>query len=922
MRWVLFSSIPLLATAEPTDHWAYRAPVAVELGTDQHPVDTLLLRQREKFGTVAGPLADPRTWALRASFSLTGLPPTPEQIARLEADPKTWPTLLEEWMTDSAYGERWARHWMDVARYADTFGYNFQKDNRFPYAWTYREWLIDAFNRDLPWSEFITLQVAADQVVDRPDHPDLAALGFLTVGPRGRHEEMIDDRVDVLTRGFMATTVSCARCHDHKTDPISTTDYYSLFSILENADANQRGPVIGIPSDEKAHQQFMAEMKKIDQQNHVFRRKIVTQIREPATLAVYLLLGWQAQKEDWDLGKAESTGFKAGNYRGKAIMQWKKFLEVAAMGEKATPRLAQWKSAMDAPDAPRDELCTALANEWHSAIKDEKGPLANQAKRDLCPLSFDEGKVQAFFTQEDGQKNRELEASRARLESTHPGGPPRAMVVHERPKHAPARVYKRGDPSQKGEPFERHWLTVLGGEKFPEDQSPRLTVAERIASSENPLTARTIVNRVWAWHFGAPLVDPGDFGPQTPEPLQLELLDWLAVWFTDNGGSLKKLHHLLLSSEAFRLTADAHAGNLQRDEANHTFWRWNRQRLSFEAIRDRILHTAGALGLKTRGGRSIELEKPEADRRRTIYAFLDRFQLPGQFVNFDLPHPDHHAPRRIETTVPQQALWFLNGPLALRQASTLVASPDFKALHDSRERITWLFQRLYLRDPSPEEASFLQAWIAEAKDRDYAPLVDGRWSVGHRPESETPSLVFKPLDHLEKGTWSSGKDPKTAPLGYLRANRNGGHSGNRHSLVARWTASGPGEFRLVGTLRRTQKGGVPLAWRTVGSDGKLLDEGDFAPESTIRIDGKWTPLATGDPLDFVLRAPEGSNCGGFEWRLRMLGRETPDAPEIELSRIEQDFPTNRHQPILTPQGDPWTDLVQMLWASNEFNFLD
>ena len=916
--------IPVLAASaeEPADHWAYRAPVAVELGTYVHPVDALLQRQREKAGTVAAPLADPRLWALRASFSLTGLPPTPEQVARLEADPSIWPVLIDEWMADPAYGERWARHWMDVARYADTFGYNFQKDNRFPYAWTYREWLINAFNRDLPWSDFITLQVAADQVVGRPDHPDLAALGFLTVGPRGKHEEMIDDRVDVMTRGFMATTVSCARCHDHKTDPISTEDYYSLFSILENADANPRGPVIGTPSDGKAHAQFLAEMEKIDREDQAFRRGIVKQLREPTSLAVYLRLGWQAQTEGWNLGKAESEGFKAGNSRGKAIMQWKKFLEETATGDKAVPRLAEWHLAMSATDAPREKLCQSLANEWHSAIKEGKGPLANQAKRPLCPLSFDEGRVQAFFTQEDGQKNRELEASRARLESTHPGGPPRAMVVHERPKYKSAQVYDRGDPGQKGDPFERHWLTVLGGETFPEGQSPRLAVAKKIASPGNPLTARTIVNRVWAWHFGAPLADPSDFGPQTPAPLQLELLDWLAVWFNENGGSLKKLHHLLLTSEAFRLKTESNAKNMALDEANNTFWRWNRQRLDFEAIRDRLLHTAGALDLDSLGGRSIELEKPQADRRRTVYAFLDRFELPGQFTNFDLPHPDHHASKRIETTVPQQALWFLNGPLALRQARAVVGAPEFKALTDSRQRINWLFQRLHLRDATEEEIEFLTAWIAGADDRDYAPVMDGFWSAGHRPESEKPTRDFTPLPHLENGTWSTGKDPKTAPLGYLQANRNGGHAGDRHSLVARWTAVGHGEYRLVGTLKRTQKGGPPLAWRSVGPAGELLEEGDFPPESVTKLDGPWTPLAAGGTLDFVLRGPHGSSFGGFEWRLRILAREGPGAAEVELSRIEQDFPRDRRKPTLPPQGDPWADVVQMLWASNEFNFLD
>lgn len=730
MRSILAAAMAGLTawTVQAEDHWAYNAPLAVEVAKRQHPVDALLHQQRKAAGTVVNLMAEPRQWAIRASFSLTGLPPTMEQIARLEADPKQWPKLLDEWMASPAYGERWARHWMDVARYADTIGYNFQKDNRFPFAWTYREWLVNAFNRDIPWNEFITLQIAADLVVDKADHPDLAALGFLTVGPRGRREVMMDDRVDVITRGFMSSTVSCARCHDHKTDPISMTDYYSFFSIVENADANPRGPVIGMPADAKAHEQFLAEMKKIDDESHEFRHTIVSQLHEPKTLAGYLHLGWLAHIQNWELDRCQTDSFRMYKLRGKATLQWKKFLAVSAVGDKSAPRLAQWYAEMGKPGANHKALCDALANEWAAAIKSGKGQLANQAKRKLCPLSYDETQVQQFFTQKDVQTNREIEAKRAKLESSHPGGPPRAMVVKERENYTPARIYKRGDPSQKGEPFERHWLEVLGGGEYHKDESARLQMAKKIADPNNPLTARAIVNRVWAWHFGSPLVNPGDFGPQTIAPKQQELLDWLAVWFVDNGQSLKKLHYLLLTSEAFRLKADAVSANVNRDEGNTTYWRWNRRRLSFEAMRDRLLFTAGSLDLKTIGGRSVELEKPEADQRRTIYAFIDRFELPGQFTNFDLPHPDHHAPKRLETTVPQQALWFLNGPLALRQSQQLIEKPEFKE-GDKKRRIEWLYEQLLLRPPSEKEQATLITWLGDKpSDAAWADAVQMIWA--------------------------------------------------------------------------------------------------------------------------------------------------------------------------------------------------
>ena len=211
---IFFSAFAAPAGAE--DHWAYLPPSepTVLAGEGIHPIDLILEKARQDAGVKPAALARPENWVRRAAYTLTGLPPTPEQIERIRSNPDetTWRALIEEFLASPAYGERWARHWMDVARYADTLGYTLDRDNRYPFAYTYRNWLINAFNNDLPYPDFIKLQVAADHLTDRPDHPDLAALGFLTVGPRVRNPETIDDRVDVVTRGFLASTVSCARC--------------------------------------------------------------------------------------------------------------------------------------------------------------------------------------------------------------------------------------------------------------------------------------------------------------------------------------------------------------------------------------------------------------------------------------------------------------------------------------------------------------------------------------------------------------------------------------------------------------------------------------------------------------------------------------------------------------------------------------
>jgi len=328
-------------------HWAYVPPVKAEVAG--HPVDALLERAWEHSKLKSAPLAAPHQWLERAAFTLTGLPPSDDQLKRIEATPDdaTWKALIDELLASPAYGERWARHWMDVARYADTRGYNFDQDNRYPFAYTYRNWLIKAFNEDLPYDRFVKLQIAADHLVDRPDHPDLAALGFLTVGLRGGPVETIDDRVDVVTRGFLSSTVSCARCHDHKTDPITMRDYYSLYSIFDHTEEPDDKPVIGKAEDEAAFQSYQAEAEKLEEQDRAVRQQLVDHVRSKEALPNYLELAWRARKEDWNHAKATSEGFKRNRLRPNALMRWKDFLGENAEGEQVKRFLAEMDAAAD-----------------------------------------------------------------------------------------------------------------------------------------------------------------------------------------------------------------------------------------------------------------------------------------------------------------------------------------------------------------------------------------------------------------------------------------------------------------------------------------------------------------------------------------------------------------------------------------------
>ena len=725
VRLPIFCCLVALAQADET-HWAYQPPVAAETPAEVHPVDFLLAKARTAASISPAPLSSPDHWLDRAAYTLTGLPPSDDQRQRLTTSPDdtTWRGILDELLATPAYGERWARHWMDVARYADTQGYNFDKDNRYPYAYTYRDWLIRAFNDDLPYDQFIKLQIAADLIVDKPDHPDLAALGLLTVGPRTGHVENIDDRVDVITRGFLSTTVACARCHDHKTDPIKQEDYYSFFSIIENTDEHQ--PIIGRAADEKAFAEFETQKHQLEEQDRAAKQSIIDDMHSRDTLATYLELAWRAKKESWDHARATSEGFKKGRFRPTAIIRWREYLDAAAYGDNAIPRLAQWREAMEHSE-DKAAPCLQLTGEWLAALSTE-GELANAARDERCVLSYDLHRIHEIFDQQDEKEQRARDSAMAKLQTEHPGAPPRAMALRNPENWSPAQIYNRGNPADRGEPFERHWLGILGGEPFPADKNPRLALAERIADRANPLTARVMVNRVWAWHFGTPLADPGDFGPQQPSPVQLALLDTLAVWFMDHGWSLKQLHRLLLTSQAFRLASSGPPDNSHLDQANTRFWKWNHRRLDFESMRDRLLATAGSLQTAPVGGRSVDLLSPSSDHRRSVYGFIDRYAFPGLFVNFDLPHPDHHAPQRLKTIVPQQALYFLNNDLPIRHAKRLANSEAFKQLPDEDAKLHWIYQRLLHRDPTPEETTETLGWIRSASAEDYSPQLGGQWA--------------------------------------------------------------------------------------------------------------------------------------------------------------------------------------------------
>jgi mono/diheme cytochrome c family protein len=514
-------------------HWSFQLPVTPPLATvrsswGRNRLDGLLEDHQLQKGLRPAAAAEPAVLVRRLFQDLHGLPPTFEQVEAFVADPgaAAFDQLVDQLLASPRFGERWTRPWLDVARYADTKGYLFMEERNYKDAYRFRDWVIHSFNEDLGYDEFLKYQLAADRLA--PDRSrDLAAMGFLTLGRRflNNQHDIIDDRIDVVSRGLMGLTVTCARCHSHKFDPIPIEDYYSLYGVFAN--------------------------------------------------------------------------------------------------------------------------------------------------------------------------------------SVEPGDEPSPLRMVDRPEPVSSVVFIRGNPGRPGAEVPRQFLGFLAGSarKPFANGSGRLDLAEAIASEANPLTARVLVNRVWGRLMGRYLVDtPSDFGLRSDPPELQALLDELAVSFQSHDWSMKWLVRSIVRSAAYRQCAQADPAILEADPENRSCTRMERKRLDFEGLRDNILAASGQLRLETLGGPSEDIAKAEGSTRRSLYAFIDRQNLPGVFRTFDMANPDTHAPKRYETTVPQQALYLLNSPFAWRASAAL--AQDVQAIEGgSEERIRWLYRRVLGRSPSADETA-------------------------------------------------------------------------------------------------------------------------------------------------------------------------------------------------------------------------
>lgn len=598
------------------NHWAFQPvphvvpPEEPDAGWATNPIDRFIRSRLRQEGLEPSPVADRRTLIRRATFDLTGLPPTPEQTAAFVNDPAAdaFERVVERLLESPAYGERWGRHWLDLVRYATTNGAD--ENHGLPEAWRYRDWVIRSLNADLPLDQFLVQQLAGDLLPvpedERAAGDLLTATGLLVLGPKMLAEQdkekmlidIVDEQVDTISRTMLGLTLSCARCHDHKFDPLSARDYYALAGIFYSTRTMQNRDFVS------------------------------------------------------------------------------KWLERPLPSRELMERRQEHQQRMDSVKAEAERL-TAAGQKDQAAVR----------RAELEKLQKEQPQYEMVMAVEEGDRCN--------------------LPVHLRGNHLKPgpELIPRGMPSILTE--------IAPAEPISADASGRLQLAQWLVSPQQPLTARVMVNRLWMWHFGRPLMrSPSNWGLKADLPSHPELLDWLAGELMRRGWSLKSMHRLILSSRSWQLASVPRVDYQELDPENRLLWRQNRRRLEAEAVRDSVLFTGGGLD-RTLGGPPAGVEAP----RRAVYLPIDRAALYEMFSTFDYVETAGHIEQRPTTIVPNQALFLLNSGLVHEQSRRLAEgqggaeTPFPSAAAD--ELCSRLFEVLYGRPATAEERAEVTAFLQQ-----------------------------------------------------------------------------------------------------------------------------------------------------------------------------------------------------------------
>ena len=668
-------------TPEERGFWAFQLPRRVAAprvtlqGWGVNPIDAFLLAKMKAKGIKPSPRADLRTLIRRAYLDLTGLPPSPEEVEAFvkDAAPGAWERLVDRLLASPHYGERWARHWLDLARFADSGGFEFDVDR--PDAWRYRDYVVKAFNDDKPYDQFIREQLAGDEYT--PDSQDaMIATGFLRLGPEGGgggergRQDALDDLITTTSLTFLGMTVGCARCHDHKFDPIPQKDFYRIQAIF----APTR-PVSYPLASADVIAANRAETQRIDGLQRPLR-KAKDELEAPylkvlveeavSRLPEYMQIAWRTPAEQRTPGQRLNVG------------QIKKTLEDDTLSQKLT-----------------------------------------------------EKDIVARMSADDTRKHQELIEKIRALDRQKPKPFPTARAIGESGSKPGATYFlHRGVPDAKGPVVTPGVLSVINETDYEFPAPPpnakssyrRRGLAEWLVGRQNPLTARVMVNRIWQHHFGEGIVrTPSNFGKLGEPPTHPDLLDWLAVEFIDRGWSLKQMHRLMMTSQAYQMASNDIAANVAIDPENKLLWRMPRLRLEAEIIRDQILAVAGKLD-RTMGGPAVYPYidpklfqsstkrtwpgKPDDDPstwRRSLYVYSKRSIRYPLFETFDQPNLINSCERRNRSTIAPQALLLMNNNFVITEAKYFAERLRREAGDNARAQVEQAYRLALGRAPTAFE---------------------------------------------------------------------------------------------------------------------------------------------------------------------------------------------------------------------------
>jgi mono/diheme cytochrome c family protein len=781
-------------TAEQRAFWSFQplqraaVPAVRDESWPKTDIDRFVLAKLEHEGLHPVAVADRLALIRRATLDLTGLPPTPDEVDAFLKDrsPDAFAKVVDRLLASPRYGEAWGRMWLDVARYGEDDYRSLDPKGRgynpYPNAYLYRDWVVKAFNDDMPYDRFVRAQLAADLLTDESRVRMLPALGFLGLGPwyydngavEITHADERNDRVDVVGRGLLGLTVACARCHDHKYDPIPTSDYYALSGVFLDSEYHE------YPLAPKAVvDDYKAEEKKIEKKQDLLDEFLEKESEQLAQTLVfqaskYMQAAWQvtgepkkdkaalieSEKLDYELFdrwlrfldkppafypylKRWQEMIKRGGTKAEAKKLGDDFQSVLVdvvlahrevqdendiIRAKALPGTKK-KQPANLPNEfiTNDDFCPGCGLELKSLPAEQNALYSDVFQRDLnaapVPGQAPKPALLSFFgwglERQLGPDRRALiQALRDDIDAMQKALPEKYAYVHgvqDVATPVQPKINLRGSPYRLGDEVPRGFLSIFSDDEprtFTKG-SGRLELADAIL--DQPIATRVIVNRIWKGHFGTGLVDtPSNLGANGERPSNPELLDYLARYFVDHKLSIKTLHREIMLSATYQLGTASSAAAIEKDGGDRWYWRASERRMTAEQIRDSVLFVSGSLDLKM-GGPSAPLTPYYT--RRTIYGRVSRYRLDEYLQLFDFPSASQSAEKRFSTNVPLQRLFFMNSDFMQQQAERLAERVAAEATDEAR--IQKAYRLIFGRAATPAEVTAGRDFLASEPMRQY-----------------------------------------------------------------------------------------------------------------------------------------------------------------------------------------------------------